>query len=153
MKRKQLIWISVFWGICLVWFLLFKEYTNFFGTEIFLKSAPIDPNDVFRWDYVRLGYDISSIPCPGEYGSTIYIPLTIWVNNLAIGGVCSTSKPTNTLFIKWTKKSSSRNIFGIEQYFVQEGKGKELEDMRSSMLIKLKVDNFGRALIKWFKFE
>jgi len=31
------------------------------GTKIILKTQPVDPRDLFRGDYVRLGYDISSL--------------------------------------------------------------------------------------------
>ncbi|MBS3649621.1 GDYXXLXY domain-containing protein [Pseudaminobacter sp. 19-2017] len=32
------------------------------GREVILKVAPVDPRDLLRGDYVRLGYDISRIP-------------------------------------------------------------------------------------------
>jgi uncharacterized membrane-anchored protein len=32
------------------------------GREIVLKVEPVDPHDLLRGDYVRLGYEISSIP-------------------------------------------------------------------------------------------
>ena len=32
------------------------------GQEIVLKVEPVDPRDLLRGDYVRLGYEISSIP-------------------------------------------------------------------------------------------
>ena len=32
------------------------------GREIVLKVEPVDPLDLLRGDYVRLGYEISSIP-------------------------------------------------------------------------------------------
>jgi uncharacterized membrane-anchored protein len=32
------------------------------GREVLLKVQPVDPRDLLRGDYVRLGYDISSIP-------------------------------------------------------------------------------------------
>lgn len=31
------------------------------GTEVTLKTIPIDPSDIFRGDYVTLGYDIANI--------------------------------------------------------------------------------------------
>jgi len=32
------------------------------GQEVLLKVEPVDPRDLLRGDYVRLGYDISNIP-------------------------------------------------------------------------------------------
>ena len=32
------------------------------GREIVLPIVPVDPRDLFRGEYVRLGYDISTVP-------------------------------------------------------------------------------------------
>ena len=32
------------------------------GREITLPIVPVDPRDLFRGEYVRLGYDIGSVP-------------------------------------------------------------------------------------------
>ena len=32
------------------------------GTEVLLKTAPVDPRDLLRGDYVALSYDISRVP-------------------------------------------------------------------------------------------
>ena len=32
------------------------------GMEVLLKTAPVDPRDLLRGDYVILSYDISSVP-------------------------------------------------------------------------------------------
>lgn len=151
MKKKHVIGIALFWILCAIWFLAYKEYTNIVGTVVYLKSVPVDPNDVFRGDYVILWYDISSINCVANEWDAIYIPLTVPAVWAAVWGACSTSKP-EWLFIRWTKKWS-RNVFGIEKYFVQEGTGKEIEQKRATMLVKVKIDNFGRSLVKGFKFE
>ena len=38
-----------------------REYILKTGTMIHLRTAPIDPRDIFRGDYVRLNYEISRI--------------------------------------------------------------------------------------------
>ena len=32
------------------------------GTEVTLRTRPLDPRDFLRGDYVTLGYDISALP-------------------------------------------------------------------------------------------
>ena len=39
-----------------------REYILHNGKVIHLRTAPIDPRDMFRGDYVRLNYEISRIP-------------------------------------------------------------------------------------------
>jgi uncharacterized membrane-anchored protein len=40
----------------------FKQFTIRTGDHILLKAAPVDPRDLFRGDYVALGYEISRPP-------------------------------------------------------------------------------------------
>jgi uncharacterized membrane-anchored protein len=35
--------------------------TNILGEEIFIKTKPLDPRDIFRGDYVQLNYEINDI--------------------------------------------------------------------------------------------
>jgi uncharacterized membrane-anchored protein len=39
-----------------------REWALHFGPVIFLRTAPVDPRDVMRGDYVRLSYEISNVP-------------------------------------------------------------------------------------------
>ncbi len=39
----------------------YRQYWVMTGDRILLKSAPVDPRDIFRGDYVTLAYDISTI--------------------------------------------------------------------------------------------
>jgi uncharacterized membrane-anchored protein len=38
-----------------------REYILGSGTIVHLRTAPVDPRDIFRGDYVRLSYEISRI--------------------------------------------------------------------------------------------
>ncbi|EJZ21322.1 hypothetical protein RCCGEPOP_10521 [Rhizobium sp. Pop5] len=51
------------------------------GTEVLLKTAPVDPRDFLRGDYVVLNYDISSVPVQTIAGGIPVKPgeLTLWV--------------------------------------------------------------------------
>jgi uncharacterized membrane-anchored protein len=39
-----------------------REWALHFGKVVLLRTAPVDPRDVMRGDYVRLNYDISTVP-------------------------------------------------------------------------------------------
>jgi uncharacterized membrane-anchored protein len=39
-----------------------REYIVLTGKTVYLRTAPIDPNDPFRGQFVRLNYEISTIP-------------------------------------------------------------------------------------------
>lgn len=66
-------------------FILYKEYTLRTGTEVILKTEPVDPRDLFRGDYVVLNYEISTldleeIPVEDpyfEYNDRIYLVLEL----------------------------------------------------------------------------
>jgi uncharacterized membrane-anchored protein len=47
------------------------------GTEVTLRTVPVDPLDLFRGRYVRLSYEISRVPVePGVGpGDTVYVAL------------------------------------------------------------------------------
>ena len=64
--NKQFLAIGLTLTISAQMLVLATEYLSsvwplWFGTPVILKTAPIDPRSLFRGNYVRLNYDISSI--------------------------------------------------------------------------------------------
>ena len=60
--RKTFIVVAVLMQILvLVYMAGEREYILRNGKIIYLRTAPIDPRDLFRGDYVRLNYEISRI--------------------------------------------------------------------------------------------
>lgn len=121
------------------------------GREISLKVIPVDPRDLFRGDYVILGYDVSpyvhdttksgKLPDGLTYGSPVFVTLSAdaakgWAStglsltfpkSVAPGDVVLKGMATN---IDGDSKSPTRRIgllFGIESYFVPEGEGRVIE--------------------------
>lgn len=125
------------------------------GPEALLKVEPVDPRDLLRGDYVRLGYEISSIPAalvaglppagsPLEAG-----PILVRIGkdddgywrarSASLGTAAATPPAAGELDIKGTAASaysvdSGAKIsvtYGIERYYVPEGEGLAIEmDMR-----------------------
>lgn len=127
------------------------------GDEIILKTAPVDPRDFMRGDYVRLSYeDISAVDGALFTGSwpeqDLYAPVWLTLetgeNGVAVvtalnlekpdpvkpGAVYLKSKPAKLYAVDEPKTGNLRlNLqFGIERYYVPEGEGLEIEDARNA---------------------
>ncbi|MBK8699066.1 MAG: GDYXXLXY domain-containing protein [Saprospiraceae bacterium] len=158
-KLRNVFLLLFFWGVVLIGFIIYKERVFQTGTDIVLQTVPVDPRDLFRGDYVELQYDISRLDldtlgysgAPFTKDETVYLLLEI-VNDFASPVKVSREKFKDGLFIRGTVESSYGHIinvaYGIEHYFVEEGKGKEIERERGRMSIQVTVDKSGTALIK-----
>lgn len=144
------------------------------GAEVLLKVQPVDPRDLLRGDYVRLGYDISSVPAaqfvPAISGDIDYVERPVWVllrpgadgvfaaeaasfdrtalpepasGDVVIAGTAEGSPGTG---------GSASITYGIERFYLPEGKGKPIEvDMRTrSFFVVAAVGENGTAQIKRF---
>ncbi|MGD1935125.1 MAG: GDYXXLXY domain-containing protein [Candidatus Phaeomarinobacter sp.] len=156
------------------------------GTEVRLATAPVDPRDIFRGDYVILTYDISRLPVdrlaedPDQFsgGDTVYVTLSEATTGLWQATAMHHRQPeadAGTVSIKgridWMDTApltptavageapveercvgcrNARISYGIESYFVPEGTGRELEDMRDegSVTVIAAVSENGTAAIK-----
>jgi uncharacterized membrane-anchored protein len=160
MNKKRLFFIiGIFWIVLLGVVIVSKEFTLKTGDEILLKTIPIDPRDLFRGDYVVLKYEITNIDeniyslssADFNVGDKIHVILNKGQKNIASISGISKVPPKNGLYIKGTVKSRyARQLiveYGIESYFVPEGKGEELERNRQGLYVKVKIDKFGNAII------
>jgi uncharacterized membrane-anchored protein len=145
------------------------------GSEVVLKSVPVDPRDLLRGDYVILSYDISSIPSSKVTGGFPADPVTaqlsvrlekqpdgFWAVSEAAfyplppkqGSVVMLSAPFN--FYPSTDPPAFLNVdYGIERYYVPEGQGKPLEEARDShtLSVTVRVDDRGTAQIREIAIE
>ncbi len=158
-KKKIFLIICMLWIVIFGGLIAFKEFTLQTGNEILLKTQPIDPRDLFRGDYVILRYDISTVSTDSlSYQSsdfkeddTVYVLLNVNEDNIGTLSDIDKNKPKEGMFIEGTVKrvyNNSLNIeYGIESYFVPEGKGKEIEKNLGKIYTKVAVDDFGNAVI------
>ena len=152
MDRKQfIVLLSVPAAIILI-FLCVNLYTFHFGQEILLETAPVDPRDLFRGDYVTLRYAISrinldEIAYDHEFsgGETVYAVLSKKDKFWTVDAV-SHAKPgvgEDQVCMKGRVTSSFDNRvsveWGIESYFVPEGKGRLIEQQRAMETISVVV--------------
>ncbi len=150
-KKKLFMEIAVFWLIIIVGFIAIKEYTSQTGKEVILKTRPVDPRDLFRGDYVTLNYEIGSVDVSNfNDGDTVYVGLQVDENGYG-DSTGAYRNPPEGLFIKGKVKKSpfgrSNVVFGIESYFVPEGKGWVIERNRN-LEGKVAIDKSGNAVLK-----
>jgi uncharacterized membrane-anchored protein len=125
-----------------------REYILHTGKIVYLRTAPVDPQDAFRGDYVHLDYEISSIPSASvlkklngepKHGDQVYAVLDIDENRVGYLKYVTDKQPdANEVFIRgrvnsrWGWSSMMPISYGIEAYFVEQGKGWEIENLRGT---------------------
>lgn len=144
------------------------------GDEIILKTAPIDPRDFMRGDYVRLRYEgVSTVDGalftgawpeqdlyapvwltlePGEDGVAVVRALGLEKPDpVKPGAVYLKSKPAKLYAVDEPGSGNLRlNLsFGIERYYVPEGEGLEIEDARNAgrTTVAIRVSDDGEPQI------
>jgi uncharacterized membrane-anchored protein len=148
------------------------------GTEVRLATAPVDPRDLFRGDYVILSYKISTLDpavLDGEKAlkrnQTVYVRLAPGADGFAEAKGIYFTKPalaTGESLIEGRVTSTSscltgadgepdcklgtraiRVAYGLESYFVPQGTGKAIERTeRKRIEIVAAVAASGQAAIK-----
>lgn len=125
------------------------------GQEVLLKVEPIDPRDLLRGDYVRLGYEIRNVPvklvenAPSDEFVTEEGPVFVrlgkdpdgyWrVRSASLGAPSARMAMPGEVDMRgsisggWTlgPDASFTVQYGIDRYYVPEGDGRAIEtDMR-----------------------
>ena len=123
------------------------------GTEIKLKTLPVDPRDLLRGDYVILSYPISTIPASIVAGEVpkvngrerLMVRLKpgadgLWTATEASFGALPAQEGSVLLrtlpfdYYSVTDGVLPETLFvsyGLERYYVPEGEGKVLEEARN----------------------
>src|SRR5690349_14892887 len=124
------------------------------GTEVILQTRPIDPRDLLRGDYVTLSYDISQLPAgplkdqPAESRNPVVFvklapnrdgiyeaisvhaaPVTVQSPDVLIRGRAAYGASCGSRQLLFCDKLNIR--YSLESYFVPEGEGKKLEQVRN----------------------
>jgi uncharacterized membrane-anchored protein len=139
------------------------------GREITLPIIPVDPRDVFRGEYVRLGYEVGTVPAQLLDGPAprrnraFYVVLEKGEGGAWKPVKVSRAMPLETgadrIVLKarsrwdWPARTTEQKVnvrYGIESYFVPEGEGRRLEQLARAkkMAALVAVDSRGNAAIK-----
>jgi uncharacterized membrane-anchored protein len=143
------------------------------GHEITMPVKPLDPRDLFRGDYVTLGYDVSTLNKSNtpegriaelRAGSAAFVTLRpkadggwtvkdvapAFPSQVAAGDVVLKGRVGNA----WAQADGSEKTvsvrYGIETYFVPEGTGRALENQVRDHKIEaiVAVGSDGTAALK-----
>ncbi|MDX2202554.1 MAG: GDYXXLXY domain-containing protein [Hyphomicrobiaceae bacterium] len=141
------------------------------GREIVLPVRPVDPRDLFRGQYVRLGFDVASVPLKLVEGPrpTGNKPFYVTIEQQEGGDwtpVRITAAPPGEAgpkqivlkarpYYRFPPATASPNgmvqaRYGIESYFVTEGEGPRLEALArdKKVAVLVAVDGRGNAALK-----
>jgi uncharacterized membrane-anchored protein len=179
MKKSFVILAVILQLIVLAYMAGEREYILRNGNVIHLRTAPIDPRDMFRGDYVRLNYEISRIPVNRikgvdsvaelKKGDKIYVSLKEGPNGLYELGGASLEKPANSMYLAGRLPYPYRTLrvsnpisinYGIEAYFVEQGKGRAIEKRRGNwsavqipLEMEIAVSSGGKAVIRGYRWS
>lgn len=147
------------------------------GTEIRLRTVPVDPRDLFRGDYVILAYPISTVEADAagktdfERGERVYVSLgrdeqgfaratgvtrdwpktsdgmVVIAGRVTSTSACATNE--NGDFDCSGRRNRLRIAYGLESYFVPQGEGKAIETTDKARIeVVAAVSSSGEAAIK-----
>jgi uncharacterized membrane-anchored protein len=139
----------------LSWIIASRAAILRFGQEVLLKVEPVDPRDLLRGDYVRLGYDISAVPVKmivnPTAGAAVPESGPIWVRlekgadgfwqpvSASLATAFATAPAAGQTDVRGTVLSEGSldgeetiNVdYGISRFYLPEGEGRAIEqDMR-----------------------
>lgn len=154
--------------------IIFKVSVLTGGTDIILKIQPVDPTSPLRGDYVSFQYDISRLD---SYlfngvlirnGDSVYVTLVqrgkYWTAQRVQKSMPSVKE--NQIFIKGKVASGGLTegqlsptgrqkytysvdvAYGIEEYFIPEGKGRNFSFWNKEAIAKVAVDENGNSALK-----
>jgi uncharacterized membrane-anchored protein len=134
------------------------------GTEIKIKTIPVDPRSMFRGNYARLRYEISQLdtelfPDSSELrnGEVVFVTLKQGDKELYEYAAVTLDKPDSGIFLRGRienrhyeeKVKYFRIKYGIEAFFAAKEKALQLEsDLRAGGIAVLMVSRGGKARLK-----
>jgi uncharacterized membrane-anchored protein len=151
-----------------------REYILHFGNTVYLRTAPVDPRDPFRGDFVRLDYPFNRFEMSrlngalqrnsGGAGRVVYAVLKPGDDDLYQFESLTDKKPLQGTYIKGRVQAwpggDLQVCYGIEQYFVQQGQGLEIErrmgnrnDIQVPMEVQVALGWDGTAVLKGFRWS
>ncbi len=139
------------------------------GHEVRLAVVPVDPRDLLRGDYIVLSYDISrldNVQLDGDNafaaGDAIYVTLAE-VDGAWKATAITHAPPASGTWIRGSVETILRGEascadtcqtyvvnYNIEQFFVPEGTGRDLEKLRNGqhLAVDVALGADGRAALK-----
>lgn len=148
-RRRTAFWVLVaVQALVPLGLIAWNELALASGTEVTLRTVPVDPIDLFRGRYVTLRYEVSEAEVePGtRAGDTVYVSLREeggrWV-----GGRATRGRPDGDTVIRG-RFNGSTIVYGIETYYADEDEARRLEaEAGDGLDVRVVLDDDGRARI------
>jgi len=129
------------------------------GTEIRVKTIPVDPRSMFRGNYARLNYEIGRVSSGTlldseslRIGEIVYVSLQLDENGLYAFADASVEPPSEGVFLRGRIESNRppyRVRYGIEAFFAPKEKALRLErELRNGGVAVLMVADSGSVALK-----
>lgn len=134
------------------------------GVKVLLKCEPVDPRSLISGDYVILNYEVSSLPNALYTGTdikklktndTVYVALgkpadgKYWVAK-SFSSDSSTLKKTYPVVMRGKIRdtySTFRVRYGVEDYFVPQNQGFQIEQKMGDISVEVSISNTGESAI------
>ena len=151
------------------------------GTKVSIATAPIDPRDPFRGDFVRLRFPLNTLSYapvrwqPADYqprkGDKMYAvlePRPGGLHDVAYFSNLPPAAETESLYLRGRIQSAvhwnDRNLvdvrYGIEQLFVEQGSGVDIEErrgirggMQNAMHARIAIGTDGSAVLTGYTWS
>lgn len=163
--------------LALLWVAGEREWIRSAAPTVWLRTAPVDPRDPFRGDYVQLDYDIGALSkaqrealgnALASKRSVVYAALSDSSPEVAELVSIGTEPPASGPFIRghlgtaidrdWWRRGDV--AYGIEKLFVEQGKGLDIEaqrgerdDWQTPMEVEVAVSGRGTAVIRGYRWS
>lgn len=130
------------------------------GTDITVRTRPVDPRDLFRGNYAQLSYDFSRVPlqelaamAPLRKGEVVYVSLQQGRDGLHEFAAAALAKPADGLFLRgrveYVMEDQVSLLYGIEAFFAPKETALALEQtLRERAVATVAVSGSGRARIR-----
>jgi uncharacterized membrane-anchored protein len=156
-ERVAIVAAVVLQLLILVTMILGRTVPYLGAQTVLLHVEPVDPRDMFRGDYVTLGYSFNRIPSGiFQSGQPVYVTLVPDADGRHYRtGQFLVEPPASGVFIRGTAQSANRASFGVESYYVQEGTGHDYENAvrRRSLWAEVALDRQGNPSLRRLVIE
>jgi uncharacterized membrane-anchored protein len=165
----------------LAWMAGEREWIFRTGQVVYLRTAPVDPRDLFRGDFVRLQYEINSVrgddvaaaaqakSSERRRHEVVYTRLQPAGEGLYEAVATGTTRPADGIFIRgrtddawrlgWRGPEHVIVRYGIEQLFIEQGSGHAIEERRGrrdGLQVPMEVEvalSTGTAVIRGYRWS
>lgn len=171
-STTKFLFAVLFQVVIILGIVIFKLSILVGGTDVVLRIAPVDPRDLLRGDYVTFQYDISTIDSyyarskSIRNGDTVYVVLQQSGQYWHVRSVEKNKPRDERIFLKGVVASGGiveendletsfrfnggnmRIVYGIEEYFIPEGRGQGVSFQNKEAAARVAVDTDGNAVLE-----